>query len=174
MKLTTEDKMKIVELKEQGLGYRIIAKKFKVRKTTIESIWYRYEVHGTEGIIHPPKKRKYSAELKLAIINRVFQGESKTSLAAEYNLPGAGTIVLWMKKYEELGYNGLEGKQGRPRGRLNIMAKEEKKNTPLTKNEREEYNELKKKLEYLEMENEYLKKLDALVKQRLEQQRKKK
>ena len=174
MKLTTEDKMKIVELKEQGLGYRIIAKKFKVRKTTIESIWYRYEVHGTEGIIHPPKKRKYSAELKLAIINRVFQGESKTSLAAEYNLPGAGTIVSWMKKYEELGYNGLEGKQGRPRGRPNIMTKEEKKNTPLTNDEREEFNQLKKKLEYLEMENEVLKKLDALVKERLEQQKKKK
>ena len=174
MKLTMKDKIKIVELKEQGVGYRTIAKQFKVMDSTIKTIWYAYENHGIEGIKHPSKNRKYSAELKLEIINRVFHGESKKRLAAEYNLPGAGTIVSWMKKYEELGYNGLEGKQGRPRGRLNIMAKEEKKNTPLTKNEREEYNELKKKLEYLEMENEYLKKLDALVKQRLEQQRKKK
>ena len=76
-----------------------------------------------------------------------------------------------MKKYEELGYNGLEG---RPRGRPKIMTKEEKKNTPLTKNERDEFNELKKKLEYLEMENEVLKKLDALVKERLKQQKRKK
>ena len=33
-----------------------------------------------------------------------------------------------MKKYEELGYNGLEGKQGIPRGRPKIMTKKEKTN----------------------------------------------
>ena len=161
-------------MREKGIGYGTIAKQFKVRDTTIERIWYHYEKHGIEGIKHPSKNKKYSTELKLEIINRVFQGESKTFLAAEYNLPGPGTIVLWMKKYEELGYNGLEGKQGRPRGRPKIMIKEEKKNTPLTNDEREEFNQLKKKLEYLEMENEVLKKLDALVKERLNQQGKRK
>ena len=174
MKLTLEDKIKIIELRNHGLGYGTIAKQFKVRDSTISNIWYAYELHGMEGIMHPAKNKKNSAELKLEIINRVFEGESKTRLAAEYNLPGAGTIVSCMKKYEELGYNGLEGKQGRPRGRSKIMTKEEKKNTPLTNKEREEFNELKKKLEYLEMENAYLKKLDALVKERLKQQRKKK
>ena len=171
MKLTLEDKIKIIELRKQGIGYGIISKRFKVAYKLIQTIWYAYELHGIEGIKHPPKNRKYSAELKLEIINRVLQGETKARLAAEYNLPGPGTIVSWMKKYEELGYNGLEG---RPRGRPKIMTKEEKKNTPLTKNERDEFNELKKKLEYLEMENEVLKKLDALVMERLKQQKKKK
>ena len=174
MKLTEEDKKRIIELRKQGLGYRTIAKRFKIEHSTIRKILYAYELHGHEGIKHPPKNKKYSAEFKLEVINRVFQGESKTRLAAEYNLPGAGTIVLWMKKYEELGYNGLEGKQGRPRGRPKIMTKKEKKNTPLTNEEREEFDQLKKKLEYLEMENEVLKKLDALVKERLKQQKKKK
>ena len=162
MKLTLEDKIKIIELREQGIGYGTIAKRFKVRDTTIE------------GIKHPSKNKKYSAELKLEIINRVSQGESKARLAAEYNLPGPGTIVSWMKKYEELGYNGLEGKQGIPRGRPKIMTKEEKKNTPLTNDEREELIRLRKEKEYLEMENAYLKKLDALVKERLKQQKRKK
>ena len=54
------------------------------------------------------------------------------------------------------------------------MTKNEKKNTPLTNEEREEFDQLKKKLEYLEMENEVLKKLDALVQVRLKQQEKKK
>ena len=178
MKLTLEDKLKIIELREKGYSYEMIGKQFKVRDSTIKRIWYRYKNHGVNGIIHPLKNRSYSPELKLEIINRVFQGESKTSLAAIYNLPGECTIISWMKKYEELGYNGLENKpKGRPKS-MPRKPKEETKtikdNTPLTKNEREEYNELKKKLEYLEMENEYLKKLDALVKQRLEQQRKKK
>ena len=174
MKLTLEDKIKIIELREQGMGYSAIAKQFKVTCSLIQKIWYAYELHGLEGIKHPPKNRKYSAELKLEIIKRVYKGETKTRLAAEYNLPGAGTIVLWMKKYEELGYNGLEGKQGRPRGRPNIMTKEEKKNTPLNNDEREELIRLRKEKEYLEMENAYLKKLDALVKERLKQQGKKK
>ena len=174
MKLTLEDKIKIIELRVQGLGYGTIAKKYNVRHSTIQTIYHSYESHGIEGIKHPAKNMKYPPEIKLEIIKRVFEGEPKTGLAAEYNLYGAGTIVSWMKKYEELGYNGLEGKQGRPRGRPKIRTKEEKKNTPLTKSEREEFNELKKKLEYLEMENEYLKKLDALVKERLKQQKKKK
>ena len=174
MRLTIEDKKRIIELKKQGIGHETIAKRFKVAKKRIQTIWYAYELHGLEGIKHPPKNKKYSADLKLEVINRVFQGESKTRLAAEYNLPGAGTIVLWMKKYEELGYNGLEGKQGRPPGRPKIMTKKEKKNTPLTNEEREELIRLRKEKEYLEMENEVLKKLDALVKERLKQQGKKK
>ena len=174
MKLTLEDKIKIIELRKQGLGYETIAKQFKVKCSLIKTIWYAYELHGIEGIKHPSKNRKYPAELKLKIIKRVYKGETKTRLAAEYNLPGPGTIVLWMKKYEELGYNGLEGKQGRPRGRPNIMTKEEKKNTPLTNDEREELIRLRKEKEYLEMENAYLKKLDALVKERLKQQKRKK
>ena len=174
MKLTLEEKIKIIELREQGIGYGTIAKLFKVKKSVIAMIWYRYEKHGIEGIKHPSKNTKYSVELKLEIINRAFQGESKTSLAAEYNLQGPGTIVLWMKKYEELGYNGLEGKQGRPRGRPKIMTEEKNKNTPLTNEEREELIRLRKEKEYLEMENEVLKKLDALVKERLKQQGKKK
>lgn len=174
MRLTIEDKKRIIELKKQGIGHETIAKRFKVAKKRIQTIWYAYELHGLEVIKHPPKNKKYSAEFKLEVINRVFQGESKTRLAAEYNLPGAGTIVLWMKKYEELGYNGLEGKQGRPRGRPKIMTKKEKTNTPLTNEEREELIRLRKEKEYLEMENEVLKKLDALVKERLKQQGKKK
>ena len=178
MKLTLEDKLKIIELRQQGYSYEMIGKQFKVRDSTIKRIWYCYKEHEVEGIIHPPKNRIYSAELKLEIINKVFQGESKTSLAAKYNLAGPGTIVLWMKKYEELGYNGLESK---PKGRPKSMPRKPKKetktikdNTPLTNEEREELIRLRKEKEYLEMENEILKKLDALVKMRLKQQGKKK
>ena len=174
MKLTLEDKIKIIELRKKGWGKERIAKQFNIPNSTVKKIYDKYELYGLEGIKHPSKNRKYSADYKLEVINRVIQGESKTQLATLYNLPGAGTIVSWMKKYEELGYNGLEGKQGRPRGRPKIMTKKENKNTPLTNEEREELIRLRKEKEYLEMENEYLKKLDALVKERLKQQKKKK
>ena len=178
MKFTIEDKLKIIELREQGMGYSAIAKQFDVQYSTIRRMLSRYELHGLEGIKHPFKNRKYSAEFKLEVINRAYQGESKSSLSFEYNLPGECIIISWMKKYEELGYNGLESKpKGRPKS-MPRKPKEETKtikdNTPLTNEEREELIRLRKEKEYLEMENAYLKKLDALVKERLKQQKKKK
>ena len=60
MKLTLEDKIKIIELREKGLGYETIAKQFKVKYSLIQKIWYAYELHGIEGIKHSSKNRKYS------------------------------------------------------------------------------------------------------------------
>ena len=82
-----------------------------------------------------------------------------------------------MHKYEELGYNGLISKRkGRPKKDMN-PEKEEKTKTvnssPLTDQERKEFEELKKKYEEVQMENEFLKKLDALVQERLKREKKK-
>ena len=52
--------------------------------------------------------------------------------------------------------------------------KDEDISKPLTDEERKELIELRKKNKQLEMENEILKKLKALVQQRMEQQKKKK
>ena len=184
MKLSLEDKIEIVRLyKEVGLGYKSISKKFNVRFSTIERMIRRYKEHGIESLKHPPKQQKYSVEFKMMIIKKVYEGKSKTSLAAEYNLPGLGTIVAWMHKYEELGYNGLISKQGRPKKNMN-PEKEEKTNvvnsSPLTDSERVEFEELKRQYDILkkekelsDMENEFLKKLDALVQERLKRERKK-
>ena len=77
-------------------------------------------------------------------------------------------IRNWIKKYQENGYNVIERKRGRP-----SMTKSKTKQTkPLTVEE--ELEELKKKNQYLEAENEYLKKLNAVVKQRVEREKKKK
>ena len=176
MKLSLEDKKEIVRLYEgEGLGCVLIAHKFNVRHSTIERIIDRYKIYGLSSLTHPPKNQKYSADFKLSIIKQVYEGRSKSSLAAEYNLPGPGTIVLWMHKYDELGYNGLKSKRGRPK---NMKSKKEEKNnkvnsSPLTDSERKEFEELKKELEYVKMENEFLKKLDALVQERLKREKKK-
>ena len=97
----------------------LIAKKINVDFTVIRTIVKRYKEHGIKSLKHPPKQQNYSANFKMMIIKLVYEGKSKTSLAAEYNLPGPGTIVLWIQKYEELGYNGLISKQGRPKENMN-------------------------------------------------------
>lgn len=176
MKLSLEEKIEIVKLYEKGLGYQSIADKYNVLRSTIDRIIRRYKINGLSSLKHPPKRQNYSAKFKMLIVKQVYEGKSKTSLAAEYNLPGPGTIVAWMHKYEELGYNGLISKQGRPKKNMN-PEKEEKTNvvnsSPLTNQERKEFEELKRKFEEVQMENEFLKKLDALVQERLKRERKK-
>ena len=58
--------------------------------------------------------------------------------------------------------NGLQCKKGRPTMKNN----NKKKRSKLSISEQEELKLLRERNEYLEMENEYLKKLDALVSKR--------
>lgn len=185
MILTFEDKKEICRLyKEEFLGYDKISKIFKVSETTIKHIIKCCEKHGEESLRHPAKQKDFSAEFKMMIINKVYEGESKASLAIKYSLAGSGIIVSWMHKYEEFGYNGLVSKhKGRPKKNMNQKVEDERivcdMSSPLTDFERAEFEELKKKYETLkkakeqtDMENNVLKKLDALIQKRQKKEEK--
>jgi hypothetical protein len=63
--------------------------------------------------------------------------------------------------------DGLQCKKGRPTKQFVMKKKTKKtKKTKLSISEHEELKLLRERNEYLEMENEYLKKLDALVSKR--------
>jgi hypothetical protein len=69
-----------------------------------------------------------------------------------------------VRKYNERGMEGLQCKQGRKPKQFVMKTKTKK--SKLTISEQEELKLLRERNEYLEMENEYLKKLDALVSKR--------
>ena len=70
-------------------------------------------------------------------------------------------LYQWVRKYKELGYNGLVNmKKGRP-----CKEPQMKKKTspiPLTESEREELIRLRAEIEYIKAENEVIKKEIAL------------
>ena len=104
-------------------------------------------------------------------IYEVNNGEAIYCVAAEYMI-SPGQLYNWLKKYQELGYNGLINK---PKGRPKIMKPETKKTMPTTEDEKDKrIRELEERNAQLEMENDLLKKLKALVQQRTQQQDKKK
>lgn len=179
MRLTKEDLIEIANMIEQGYGAGIISKKFNYSQGSTSHIIKRYKEHGIEGLLHKADNRKFTVEEKIAIINRYYSGESKASLAAEINV-NIGVICSWVKKYEELGYNGLKDNRGRPgetkmgRPKKNQTKENKQIVVPLTDKEREELNELRKKVRRLEMEIEATKKLDALVQERINRQTRKK
>ena len=166
-KLTYEDKKEIIRLYfEENIGCIKIARRFHVSKKVTQMLIEKYKVHG-EQVLIKQNNRKFSPEKKLEIINRVTNGESKNSLAIEYNIQ-CSNIRLWLKKYEELGYDGLKEKL---KGRSQSMKKEEK---PIDLNDKDAIIKSQQdRILELEAEIESLKKMKALVLQRNKPQIKK-
>ena len=119
MKLKLEDKLKIIAMYEVCNSISSISKKFKVCRSVINRIERQYREHGIESFKTKGKNMKYSPEFKMEIVSRVLDGESKSGIAAELCI-NKGMIHNWVKKYQELGYNGLTIKQGRPRMLMSI------------------------------------------------------
>ena len=170
-KLTDDDKLDIVIKYGEGIIPSKLARKLSV----ITKVLRKYREDGIDGIKVKHTKKRYSQEFKNKLMNMVDNGEA-TDVVAYSNSLDPGTLRAWIKKRNamksEIVYNtSIEGIS-------DTMADNEIKNedlsTPLTDEERKELIELRKKNKQLEMENEILKKLRALVQQRMEQQEKKK
>ena len=119
---------------------------------------------------------KYSPEFKLSVIldmrehNLGYKETARKYRLVKQSFGGAlMTLHRWERIYLEEGAEGFmverrgRGSKGRPRKK---PLPTEVENDLISENQR-----LKERLEYLEMENEYLKKLDALI--RAEEQKKK-
>jgi len=179
MKLTNEDLKEIARLVDEGYSYWTIAGMFNYSAGTMQELIARYKKHGLNGILHG-KSKSFTIEEKLAIIKRYYHGESQRSLAIELNV-NSFVVYQWISKYEKFGYNGLIDNRGRPgvsKMRRPRKNKEKTSNAeamaPITNAEREELNRLRKENYQLQMENECLKKLQALVQERQNRQTRKK
>ncbi|MCF0106530.1 MAG: hypothetical protein HUJ53_07180 [Holdemanella sp.] len=127
-----------------------------------------YNALGEAGLDH--KKPKLTFEDKLEICRRVDNGEAYNQIAISYGRQESFISSIY-KKYLKDGPDGLKSnKRGRP------PMKEEKSPQRLEDitdpKEREKF--LMDMLEKVQIENEYLKKLNALVQKRMDQQQKKK
>ena len=171
MRLKDEDLKKIARLVDEGYSYINIANMINYQTSAMQRIVRRYKMHGLEGILHG-KSKFFTIEEKIAIINRYYAGESKSSLAIELNV-NYSVVQQWISKYERLGYNGLIDNRGKPGvSRMGRPRKNQEKTStteamaPVTDAEREELNRLRKENYRLQMEVECLKKLQALVQER--------
>ncbi len=169
MKLNYKDKLKIIEMYEEGITQKTISKQYDVDYSTIKKIIRLYREHGFKYIRDKKGNTKYDPKFKLELVQRVLSGESKSAVGLEYGIK-VGTIYTWCKKYDDLGYNGLkQDLRGRP------MSKKTKITTPTKPviNE-DKVKRLEEENKQLKMELDLLKKLNALVRQRKERPDKKK
>lgn len=122
-----------------------------------------YNDLGINGLKHSSTNKNWTSEKRFELVAKVLAGNSIQSVAKNAHI-ASGQLYQWVKRYNEKGMDGLQCKKGRPT--IQHVMKKKTKKTKLSISEQEELKLLRERNEYLEMENEYLKKLDALVSKR--------
>ena len=130
----------------------------------ILSGWIRlYEAQGPERFLQ--SYTNYSAAFKMEVLTYMNEtGASSIDAAAIFNITSHGMVRDWKKKFEVGGYDALVPKK---KGRLSMKkeTKKSKKTATPTSTEKsvDSVKTLEARIKQLEMENAYLKKLNALV-----------
>ena len=169
MKWKKEEKLKMVlEYKKNGFVPFVEGCSRKTMRDLIR-IWAKvYDIYGESGLEH--RSRHWTYEDKIYAVQRVFDGESYHEVAHSLGMSNITQIIIWHRKCLEFGWDGLKLDGRGRKQKMGIKPiKPSKSNS-----QAEEMVELRKRLEYLEAENAYLKKLAALVQQRKAQEQKKK
>lgn len=162
-KHTTAFKLRVVQQYSRGVaGYKAVGRENDVSYAQVRRwvLFHRY--HGVGGL-EPRKAVRYSAEEKLAFLQHMWEHKlSYAETAAKFNIRAQCNLGIWERTFREGGIVPLIRK---PRGRPESMPESPKESAPaeVPIDETRPREELVKELNFLRMENAYLKKLEALV-----------
>ena len=167
-KYSNEFKLEVIEYYNEGHGFKSTAKYFNIPAMSTVQKWVRkYNANGIQGLIKN-QKISYSGEFKQNVVEYMHTNHLSCLEAAIYfNLAGDYIVSRWKRIYYEEGPQGLYiDRRGRSK---NMCSKPKKK-----KLDKEIEEDLIAENQRLRMENEYLKKLNALVQERIKRENKKK
>jgi len=153
-KYRIEERIKAAQAVMAGESIAGAARKFGICSNIVSRDVRRIEKHGEESLHN--RAYGWTAEQKYQALQYMYAANLTCAEASlELGINGSTTIWNWEQRYLENGMKGLEDKKsGRKR-------KGPKPKRPQTREE-----ELLERIQYLEAENDYLKKLNALVAER--------
>ena len=166
-KYSNEFKLEIVRYCIEGHhSINGAAKKFGMPSSTPLKEWIKkYQKHGVEGLVKR-QKTSYSGDFKQNVVEYMHSNHlSATETATHFRIQ-TYVVLKWERIYYEEGPQALYVER---RGRNKNMSSKPRKNKNVNENE-----DLLKEVQYLRMESEYLKKLNALVQERIKRENKKK
>ena len=144
----------------------MLGKKYCIHPSTILRWVHLYENHGRNGLTGGTGS--YSGEFKVHVVEYMHNNRmSLVSVANQFCIQSVPTLSKWERIYYEYGKDALLEER---RGRNNMGKKKPAK----PKNDVNQNEDLLAEVQRLRMENEYLKKLNALVQERERSEQKKK
>ena len=167
-KYSNEFKLEVVKYYlDNSVGYQTTADHFGVAYALVLKWVRKYKENGYAGLMKN-QKSSYGGDFKLNVVEYMHENHlSLLETAIKFNLAGDYVVAKWERIYYEEGPQALyEERRGRKK---DMNSKPRKK-----KLSKEMEEDLIAENERLRMENEYLKKLNALVQERIKQENKKK
>jgi transposase len=157
-KYSYEDRVMVVMEIDNGGSILGTARKYGIAETVARGWYRRYQQNGIEGL--KKNQQKYGADFKRTAVEYLLTHDvSLDQAAATLGIPTQTTLWTWKRQFLAEGVAGL---QDTLKGRLTkVPKKPDKLSKPMSKEEQYEA-----RIKELEMENAYLKKLNALVSER--------
>ena len=165
-KYSHEFKLEVVKYcLETRSSFDRAAKHFGMPSKSPVQKWVRkYQKHGPSGLMR--NYHKYDGKFKQYVVEYMHANHlSFFETAIQFNLSGVDIVAKWEHIYYEEGVEALYEKRRGPKKYMNSKSKKTKK---------ENEDDLIAENQRLRMENEYLKKLNALVQERIKRENKKK
>lgn len=156
-KHSLDTKLKAVhDVLELGMSAGAVAKSLHTAKVVIQNWVARYEEFGVDGL--SMKSGTYSGDFKVNVVEYMRKNSMSIFRAAvHFGIPSNATVGNWERIYLEEGPQALHKDN---RGRKREVTKGKAKKPKMDKQVEED---LIAEVQRLRMENEYLKKLNALV-----------
>ncbi|MEH7181370.1 IS3 family transposase [Neobacillus vireti] len=157
-KFSVEDKLSAVHRYLQGYdSYNTIAASIGAASSLVITWVKQYEENGAEAF--KKSYTSYSTEFKLDVLKYMNDyGTSPNETAAIFKVADPSLIRKWRRLYEKHGIDALESKKkGRPSLKKETKKTETQKSTPAE----ETVETLQAKVEHLEMEIAYFKKVEC-------------
>lgn len=149
-----------------SLGYKAIAKKYGIKSHSNIIEWVkRYEKQGLAAFHVQKTHSVYGGDFKLEVLEWMKRtGSSYLDTAIHFNIPNSSTVHRWWEQFEEEGVEALYHGKGRPPA-MNTPKKSQKNQKRSAKDAHHltEMERLEKENRLLRIENEYLKKMRALI-----------
>ena len=134
-KYTKEFKIKLVTEYSSGQsgGLKLIAKTYRIPKSTLELWINQYKSKGFDNLSKKLKNNKFTSEFKLSVIQyRQINNTSLRETAEYFDIANGAMICNWEKAYQESGLSGLEDNRGRPKKEMTKSNKKSKLNIPIS------------------------------------------
>ena len=158
---TTELKLEVVQkYLNENIGTQRLADEYHIGSKVDVIKWVRaYQLHGEKGLLK--ENNNYTGDFKVTVIEYMLEnGISCLQTAVQFNIASPQTVRNWEKIYHS---EGKEALYTRKRGGYRGVKNERKCRNVIQAKEKES---LLEEVQRLRIENEYLKKLNALVQER--------